>query len=80
MDKEFRKQIEEITEGMDCAKDFECCEGNFANVCRAKDIGIESFLECLEENSQDCEFAIPFGDAFFCKCPVRMIIAKKLNK
>ena len=80
MDEELRKQIEEIAEGMDCTKEFECCEGNFTNVCRAKDIGIDSFLECLEENPQECEFSIPFGNAFFCKCPVRIAIARKLKK
>lgn len=80
MEEEFGKQIEEIVEGMDCAKDFECCEDDFANVCRAKDIGIESFLECLEKNPKICEFAMPFGNAFFCKCPVRIAIARKLNK
>ena len=80
MDQELRKQIEEIVEDMDCSKEFECCEGNFTNVCRAKDIGIDSFLECLEENTHECEFTMPFGDAFFCKCPVRMAIARKLSK
>ena len=80
MDEQFRKQIEEIVEGMDCGKEFECCEGNFANVCRAKDMGIESFLECLEEKAQECEFAMPFGNSFFCKCPVRIAIARKLKK
>lgn len=80
MGEELRKQIEEIAEGMDCAKDFECCEGSFANVCRAKDIGIDSFLECLEKNPQMCEFAMPFGNTFFCKCPVRIAIAGKLKK
>jgi hypothetical protein len=80
MDEELRKQIEEIVEGMDCGKEFKCCEDNFANVCRAKDIGIDSFLECLENKPQTCEFSMPFGNAFFCKCPVRGVIARKLNK
>ena len=80
MDEDLRKQIEEIVEGMDCVKDFKCCEDNFANLCRAKDIGINSFLECLEEKPQECEFAMPFGNAFFCKCPVRIVIARKLSK
>ena len=80
MDEEHRKQIEEIIGGMDCAKDFICCEANFANVCKAEDIGIESFLKCLEENPQQCQFALPFGNAYFCQCPLRVYIAKKLKK
>jgi hypothetical protein len=80
MDKELRIQIEEIISNMDCAQDFSCCEDNFSNVCQAKDVGASFFLECLEENPQQCEFSLHFGDAYFCQCPLRIYIAKKLKK
>ena len=80
MDKELREQIDEIISNMDCAQDFSCCEDSFANVCKAKDVGASFFLECLEENPQLCEFSLPFGDAYFCQCPLRIYISKKLNK
>lgn len=80
MDEEHRKSIQEIIGGMTCPKDFECCESDFANVCKAKDFGVEKFLKCLEENPRKCEFSMSFGYAFFCQCPLRVYIAKKLNK
>jgi hypothetical protein len=80
MDKELRTQIEEIISEMKCAKNFRCCEDNFANVCKAKDIGASFFLECLEEKPQQCQFSLPFGNAYFCQCPLRVYIAKNLKK
>jgi hypothetical protein len=46
---ELGTKIEEIIEVRDLKKDFRCCKDNFANVCKAKDIGINSFLECLDK-------------------------------
>ncbi len=80
MDEEFKQKVEEIVGGMQCPRGFGCCRDNFANVCKAKDIGIETFLECSEEKPQECQFAMPFGNSHFCKCPLRIYIAKKLNK
>ncbi len=80
MEPEHRKKIEEIIGAMSCPKDFKCCESDLANVCKAKDIGIESFLECLEEDPRCCKFALSFGDAYLCQCPLRIYIAKKLKK
>ena len=80
MDEEFKQKVEEIVGGMQCPRSFRCCQNNFANVCKAKDIGIETFLECSEEKPQECQFAMPFGNSHFCKCPLRVYIAKKLNK
>ncbi|MHC4641228.1 MAG: hypothetical protein ACYS32_06255 [Planctomycetota bacterium] len=80
MNEKLRKQLVEIIGSMECSKNFKCCEDDFANVCRAKDVGMESFLECLEEKPQKCEFAISFGYSYLCKCPLRVNIAKRLNK
>lgn len=80
MDQNHKRQIEEIIGGMKCPKDFECYKLGFNNLCKAKDIGIESFLECLEKNPQACKFSISFGHSYFCQCPLRNYIAKKLKK
>lgn len=81
MDEEQKQRVQEIVDGMQCPRAFRCCRDNFANVCKAKDIGgIEAFLECLEENPQDCKFSVSFGFSHFCQCPLRVYIAKKLKK
>jgi len=80
MEQEIRKEVERIIDGMKCPKDFECCKSGLENLCRAKDIGLESFLECLEKNPQECEFSFSFGHSYFCHCPLRVYIAKKLKR
>jgi hypothetical protein len=47
------------------------------DLCKARDIGLESFLICLEENSQKCTFSVYFGAVHFCQCPLRAYIANK---
>jgi hypothetical protein len=80
MEEDYKKKIEEIIGQLKCSKDFECYKAGYENLCKAKDIGLESFLECLEQDLQGCQFSIPFGNTRFCQCPLRVYIAKKLNK
>jgi len=37
--------------------------------CRAFDVGISSFAECLMEGPNDCSYALPFGYCFLCQHP-----------
>jgi hypothetical protein len=38
--------------------------------CETDDIGLESFLICLEKNPQKCTFSTLFGNRYFCKKPL----------
>jgi hypothetical protein len=80
MEEKTRERIEKIIAGMSCPKDFKCYRSSLTRLCKAKDIGLESFLECLEDNPKDCEFSIAYGYSHFCRCPVRVYIAKKLSE
>jgi hypothetical protein len=80
MEKIVEIQIEEMRSGCTCPKDFVCYKSNFRNLCKAKDIGLESFVICLVRDPLECKFAILFGDVSFCTCPVRIYIAKNLKK
>ena len=75
-----KEDIENIISGMECAKGFKCYESGFRSLCHAKDIGLESFIECLETETKGCKFSFPFGLSHLCECPVRVYIAKKMNK
>jgi hypothetical protein len=79
-DEELEKEIAEIIGGLKCPKDFKCYRSGFENLCKAEDLGMDSFLVCLEETPSDCPFAFDFGSACFCQCPLRVYIAKKLKK
>jgi hypothetical protein len=80
MEKDSKKPIEEIIGGMKCPKDFNCYKSGFENLCKAEDIGLERFLECLEEDWQDCHFSFRFGYLTVCECPLRVYIAKTLKQ
>jgi hypothetical protein len=77
---EDRKKIEEIMHGMKCPKDFKCAKSGFEHLCSATDFGHEKFLKCLEENPWACSFALSFGHAYLCQCPLRVYLFKKLKK
>ena len=80
MTEDDKKIIEEIMAGMRCPKNFTCAESGFEILCKARDFGLDSYLECLEPDPQNCSFVIPFGNAFFCQCPLRVYLGKKLKK
>ncbi len=74
------KKLEKIIGKMQCPEDFKCYKSNFKNICKIEDIGLDSFLKCLEKDVKNCPFSIYFGGVYFCKCPLRLYIAKELSK
>jgi len=81
MDETHKKRIEEILNGFQCAKDSVCYTSELKQLCKAEDIGLNSFLLCQEQSPGDCKFsAVVFGGKHFCNCPLRVYIAKKLKR
>jgi hypothetical protein len=81
MDENQKKQIKEIINGLQCPKDFVCYASGQKRLCKAEDIGLDSYLVCLEKDPKECKFfVVIFGDKHFCQCPLRIYIAKKMNK
>ncbi|MHC4566163.1 MAG: hypothetical protein ACYTE3_10440 [Planctomycetota bacterium] len=80
MEEKVRETIEEIMGELRCPNNFKCAESGFEMLCRARQIGLEDYLECLESDPPQCKFASPFLDVFLCKCPVRGYVFEKLNK
>jgi hypothetical protein len=81
-DEVTKVEIEEIISGLECPKDFVCCKSGFEVLCKARDIRLESYVVCLEEDGGNCKFSTHFGTRhdWFYKCPLRVYIAKKLKK
>jgi hypothetical protein len=79
-DKQVSKKIKEIIGHMQCPKDFKCASSGFDKLCKAKDCGMDHYLECLEDNPSPCKFVILFGERYFCQCPLRVYIAKNIEK
>jgi hypothetical protein len=68
--KKRKKQIEAIKTRMTCPQGFECTKPS-SSTCKQVET-IETFLECLEVNSHDCEFSLPIGPSNFCQCPLNL--------
>jgi hypothetical protein len=48
--------------------------------CKAKDVGLDTFAECLEKDSHSCPFSMSCGDSPFCISPLRVYAAKKVKE
>jgi hypothetical protein len=73
---ENHRRLEVLKACTQCLKAFRCIECGFEDLCKAKDIGIDDHLVCIEENEPQCNFAFPFGGSLICSCPVRVYVEK----
>ena len=80
LEKNVACHIEELMCEFTCPKDFECYRSGFRTLCKARDIGLKSFVACLVSNPLECKFSLLFGGVFFCTCSLRIFIAKNLKK
>ena len=80
MNENYENRIKEITGQVKCPKDFRCAKSGFENLCKARDFGLEDYLECLEDNPINCKFSVSFGSGYLCQCPLRVYISKELKK
>lgn len=80
MEPDYEKEIKQIIGELNCPKGFICYKSGFNKLCKATDIGLESFLECWDENRQECVFSLSFANIHYCDCPLRVYIIKKLKK
>jgi hypothetical protein len=74
------EKIEELIGGMHCPKDFRCVESGFERLCKAKDVGLDHHLVCLEAGGFQCRFALVVERDYYCGCPLRVYIARHLGK
>jgi hypothetical protein len=76
-----KKKIDEIMAHFKCPADFACYKSGFRNLCKASDISVEGFANCLEESvkTRPCRFSLPFGYQYFCRCPLRVYLAKNMH-
>jgi hypothetical protein len=63
-----------------CPEGCKCHETDLEELCMARDIGLKTFVECLEEKPFECECSISYGSVSYCSCPARVYIAKSLNQ
>ena len=79
MEEKHKETIEKLIAETDCSANFKCLESAAEDLCKAKDWGMEHYVECLDENSSGCKFALSFSKTY-CKCPLRVYLAKNPEK
>jgi hypothetical protein len=80
MEKRILQEINEIRKRMQCSKGFLCAESGYAQLCKAKDIGLKRHLLCQEHDQTSCDFSLLFDQKYYCGCPLRVYLKKKLQK
>ena len=83
MEPQQKKRIEAIIKGMECEKDFICYKSNFKELCKCKNPGHGIPLNCLKDNyhgKTSCKFKKSFSVGYLCTCPLRIYIARNLEK
>jgi hypothetical protein len=48
--------------------------------CKVRDVGLYSYVECLEIDSRTCPFSLFYAYTNYCSCRARVLIAKALEK
>lgn len=77
---EKMEYIDGLMAQMGCSKDFQCVESGFRELCKAQDIGLNSYLECLDSNAGNCLFSVLLNNRQLCQCPLRVFLAEHLNR
>ena len=75
-----RTELQEIIADLSCPKDFQCYKSGFQVLCKARDIGLQTFVECLEEHPCNCTFSFSLYGWNYCRCPVRVYVVKNLKR
>ena len=74
-----RLEMDRIRDSLCCEKGFPCCDADFSLAGKVKVIAGGRLLDCLEADAVKCRCALPFGDGFFCRCPLRKYIAQTFH-
>ena len=80
MEQDVENKIKEIIGELQCPKQFCCIEDGLEFGCKANDVGLEEYLECLDESYPPCPVLVTLGTKRYCNCPVRIYICKKLGE
>ena len=80
MEPAYVQEIEKAANGLDLPQNFEWYKPGLGFTCKARDIGLESYVNCLETHSYLCPFSVFYGYANYCSCTARVYVAKQLEK
>lgn len=63
-----------LNETVKCRTNFSCLNGNEDCLCEVVHTIGDKLLFIKPAEGRTCDYMIPFGHSYFCKCPTRMEI------
>jgi hypothetical protein len=60
-----------------CPEGCRCHNNGTECLCKAADVGLETYVECLEASPFECPSAIRFGGIYYCSCPTVVHLTKE---
>jgi hypothetical protein len=76
MEELFIHQIEETMPGFDVLVEFKRYKPGIGFACDARDVGLDSYVECLEWDSYSCPFSMSYAGTYYCSSSARVYVAK----
>jgi hypothetical protein len=74
------QEVEKRIYGLRLHKDCRWFQPGSGFTCKAEDVGLDLYVECLEKNSNECPFSMSYADSHYCTSAARVYIAKILEK
>ena len=64
------------SDGLRLLAELERCKPGVGFACKTKDVGLDTFAECLEEDSHSRPFSMSCGASHYCASPLCVYAAK----
>ncbi len=77
MEQAYAQKMHQLAEY--CPEDCKFHRHGIENLCKVKDVGLVTFVQCLEETPSACNCSVCFADSWFCSCAPLIYMAKKLK-
>lgn len=76
---QYERVLTETIDDLVCPKNFKCCTEGIEDLCEVRDVGMQTFVQCLITDPHECPFSKLLAYTYVCKCPLRVYICKKLK-
>jgi hypothetical protein len=74
------RRLEKAKPGPKLLEDCRYFKSGVGFKCKTRDVGLNSYIECLEIDSHTCPFSLSYAFTYYCLCRARVFIAKQLEK
>ena len=78
MGQNYNKTSREIIGALQYPGEFRWHKKASSHPCKAKNIGLDSFVKCLEKDAYSCPFSVRYGYSYYCRCHHADEMAKRL--